>query len=72
MPRLEMVSYLLASLVLAWSGGWLFTHEYGSAVVLCCALWAALTARMLVRSLRAAFRSRSAASRSAETGADYP
>lgn len=71
MLRLEMVSYLLTSLFLAWSGGWFFTHEYGFAMVLCCALWAALTVWLMVRSVRAIFRSGSAGSGNAETGSDY-
>jgi hypothetical protein len=71
MLRLQMALYLLASLLFAWSGGWLFTHDYPFAVVVCCALWAALTTWMLVSSLRAVFRSGSPGSGSAETGADY-
>lgn len=71
MLRLEMVSYLLGSLLLAWIGCWFFTHDYGFAMVLCCALWAALTVWLLVRSLRAIFRSSSAGPANAETGSDY-
>ena len=70
MLRFETVCYLFASLILAWSGGWFFTHEYGLAVVLCCGLWAALTVWLLVTSLRAVFRSQRAASDGAEAGID--
>jgi hypothetical protein len=71
MIKLETVSYLLASLVLAWSAGWFFTHEYGFAMVLCCALWAALTVWLLVRSIQAIFHSGSVGSGNAEAGSDY-
>ena len=43
MLGLETISYLLSTLRLAWSGGWLFTpgHQIGS--MLCCALGCAQT-----------------------------
>ena len=37
MLRLEVVLYLLASLVLAWIGGWFFVNEYVLSLVLDCA-----------------------------------
>jgi hypothetical protein len=70
MLRLETVCYLLASLILAWGGGWFFAHDHGVAVVLCCAIWAALTVWLLVISLRAVLRSQRIASGGAETGID--
>lgn len=52
MLRLEVVLYLLASLVLAWTGGWFFVNEYVLSLVLDCAAWSALTVWILVRSVR--------------------
>ena len=71
MIKLEIVSYLLASLVLAWSAGWFFTHEYGFAMVLCCALWAALSVWLLLRSIQVLFQPGRGDSGNAETGSDY-
>jgi hypothetical protein len=56
MLRLEVVLYLLASLVLAWIGGWFFVNGYLLSLVLDCAAWSALTVWILVRSVRAGFR----------------
>ncbi|MGH6875693.1 MAG: hypothetical protein ACREDW_11805 [Aestuariivirgaceae bacterium] len=53
MLRLEVVLYLLASLVFAWIGGWFFVNEYVLSVVLVCAFWSALTVWILARSVRA-------------------
>jgi hypothetical protein len=60
MLRLEVVLYLLASLVLAWIGGWFFVNGYVLSLVLDCAVWSALTVWILVRSVRASFRAGSA------------
>jgi hypothetical protein len=56
MLRLEVVLYLLASLVLAWIGGWCFVNEYVLSLLLDCAAWSALTVWILVRGIRAGFR----------------
>jgi hypothetical protein len=56
MLRLEVVLYLLASLVLAWIGGWFFVNGYVLSLGLDCAAWSALTVWILVRSVRAGFR----------------
>jgi hypothetical protein len=60
MLRLEVVLYLLASLVLAWIGGWFFVNGYVLSLVLDCAAWSALTVWILVKSVRAGFRAGSA------------
>jgi hypothetical protein len=70
MLRLETISYLFASLLLAWTGGWLFTNDYRLALILCCALWAALTVGLLVRSLRALLRQKSLSSHVTDNGAE--
>jgi hypothetical protein len=70
MLRLEVVLYLLASLVLAWTGGWFFVNEYVLSLVLDCAAWSALTVWILVRSVRAGFRAGSAGAGSADGGTE--
>jgi hypothetical protein len=70
MIRFEMVCYLFASLVLAWGGGWFFIHEYGAAVVLCCAIWSAVSVWLLARGVQAVLRSQRTATSRAETGID--
>jgi hypothetical protein len=62
MLRLEVVLYLLSSLVLAWIGGWLFVNGYVPGLVLDCAAWSAFTVWILVRSVRSGFRAGSAGS----------
>jgi hypothetical protein len=56
MLRLETISYLLASLLLAWGGGWLFTRDYELGLILCCALWAASTVWLLMKAARILLR----------------
>ena len=56
MLRLEVVLYLLSSLVLAWVGGWFFVNGNVLSLVLDCAAWSALTVWILVRSVRSGFR----------------
>jgi hypothetical protein len=58
MLRLETISYLISSLLLAWGGGWYFTHGYELGLILCCALWAAITVWLGLRSLRFLLRQR--------------
>jgi hypothetical protein len=70
MLRLEVVCYLLASLVLAWIGGWFFVNEYVLSLILDCAAWSAATVLILVRSIRAGLRSGSAMIGGAESGTD--
>jgi hypothetical protein len=60
MLRLEVVLYLLSSLVLAWTGGWFFVNGFALSLVLDCAAWSALTVWILVRSVRSGFRAGSA------------
>jgi hypothetical protein len=59
MPRLEFISYLFATLFLAWGAGWFFTNGYSVALILCCAIWAGLTLWALLRALRSALSIRS-------------
>ncbi len=56
MLRLEVVLYLLSSLVLAWVGGWFFVNGNVLSLVLDCAAWSALTVWILVRSVRSGLR----------------
>jgi hypothetical protein len=60
MLRLEVVFYLLSSLVLVWTGGWFFVNGFALSLVLDCAAWSALTVWILVRSVRSGFRAGSA------------
>jgi hypothetical protein len=70
MLRLETISYLLSSLLLAWTGGWLFTHDHRLALMACCAIWAALTVWLLLRSLKVLLRQQSLSSRTIDRGAE--
>ncbi|HEY7765314.1 MAG TPA: hypothetical protein VIB38_10025 [Aestuariivirgaceae bacterium] len=62
MPRLEFISYLFATLFLAWGAGWFFTNGYPAALILCCAIWAGHTLWMVLRALRLALTVRSLSS----------
>ena len=69
MLRLETISYLLSSLLLAWTGGWLFTHDHRLGLIVCCAVWAASTVWLLRRSLQVLLRQQSLSSRATNSGA---
>ncbi|HKG73422.1 MAG TPA: hypothetical protein VKA79_04210 [Aestuariivirgaceae bacterium] len=56
MLRLEVVLYLLSSLVLAWVGGWFFVNGNVLSLVFDCAAWSAITVWILVRGVRSGFR----------------
>jgi hypothetical protein len=62
MPRLQFISYLFATLFLAWGAGWFFTNGYPMALILCCAVWAGLTLWMLLEALRSALTARNLSS----------
>lgn len=70
MLRLETISYLLSSLLLAWTGGWLFSHDHRLALIVCCAIWAASTVWLLLRSLQVLLRQQSRSSRATDRGAE--
>jgi hypothetical protein len=70
MLRLETISYLLLSLLLAWTGGWLFTHDHRLALMVCCAIWAASTVWLLLRIIQVSLRQQSLSSRATDSGAE--
>lgn len=70
MLRLETISYLFSSLLLAWGGGWFFTHGYETALLLCCAAWAAMSVWLLLRSLRVLLRQQRLSTGATERGAE--
>jgi hypothetical protein len=70
MLRLEIISYLLSSLLLVRGGGWFFTHGYETALVLCCAAWAVITVWLLSRGLRVLLRQQTYPTGAIEHGAE--